>query len=234
MAKVCDHCGFHNTNLRYCGGCGRKLAEKIEKKFSKLPEGSTVFINEVVNTIERVFRSQEIVTPILENSETVVSVSFSEIGKESGILYIDGDQWIKPDKHDKRSAFFGDIALTYLLSAILVAVAFYLIPVKPMLAIKIFYSCYIFITLFLWLIFPLVTGSTAVSFISEGLSFFKENRTVKGKFFTLLTLSILMMLYSFFPLFFLEYLLMSLMKDYMPLALKVSGISYLKKTGGQQ
>ena len=230
MIKVCGHCGFHNTNYRYCGGCGRKLIDKAEKTFTKLPEGSTVFVNEVVNTIERVFRSQEIVTPSLENSEP--GISFTEIGKESGILYIDGDQWIKPEGNEKRTAFFGDVVLTYFLSAILAASAFYLVPMSMVLTVKIFYACYIFITTFLWFIFPLVTGSTAVSFISGNLAFFKENKPVKGKFFTLLTLSILIILYAFFPLFFIEYLLMSFMKDYIPLALKVTGIGYLKKTGG--
>lgn len=232
MVKVCSHCGFYNTNYRYCGGCGRKLTEKVEKKFSKLPEGSTVFISEVVNTIERVFRSQEVVTPRLENTDR--GISFSEIGKESGILYIDGDQWKEPERKEKRSAFFGDIALTYILSSLLVGGAFYLIPFGPALMIKIFYACYIFITMFLWFIFPLVTGSTPISFIVADLSFFRDKKPLRGKFFTLFTLSILMMLYSFFPLFIIEYLLMSLMKDYMPLVPKAMGIRYLKKTGGQK
>jgi|GEM_PF-2907450 len=232
MDKVCRHCGFHNTNDRYCGGCGRKLVDEVQKKFAKLPEGSTVFISEVINTIERVFRSQEIVTPSLENSQP--GISFSEIAKESGILYIDGDQWVKPKGHEKRTAFFGDVVLTYFLSMILAVAVFYVIPMNTILAIKIFYACYIFITILLWFIFPLVTGSAAVSLISGDLSFFKDSRSVRGKFFTLLVLALFMVLYSFFPLFLIEYLTMSLMKDYMPLALKVAGISYLKKTGGQQ
>lgn len=232
MNKVCTHCGFHNTNYRYCGGCGRKLTEKIEKKFSKLPEGSTVFINEVVNTIERVFSSQEVVTPSFENSEP--GISLSEIGKESGILYIDKNQWVKPDSKEKRASFFSDVGLIYVLCGLVVAGAFYLIPMTPVLGVKIFYACYIFTTLFFWLLFPLATGSTPVSFATSDLAIFKENKAVKGKFFTLLSLSILIVLYSFVPLFFIEYLLMTIIKGYMPLALKVSGISYLKKTGGKQ
>jgi len=231
MVKVCTHCGFHNTNFRYCGGCGRKLVDKVQKKFAKLPEGSTVFIKEVVNTIERVFRSQEVVTPSLEHSEP--GISFSEIAKETGILYIDGEQWIKVEKQDKKKAFFFDVLLTYLLSVVLVVAASFVVPVNPILGVKIFYSCYIFINMLIWFIFPLATGSSVVAFLGKDLSIFRDEKMpVKGKVFTLLTFSVLMMLYSFIPLLLIEYLLMSGIKNYTPLVFKVAGVDYLRNTGG--
>ncbi|HSW61418.1 MAG TPA: hypothetical protein VLJ60_11495, partial [bacterium] len=51
----CSHCGFENNNYFFCAGCGKTLTVRKKNVFSRLPESSTRFLEEVVNTIEKVF-----------------------------------------------------------------------------------------------------------------------------------------------------------------------------------
>lgn len=231
MTIRCNHCEFENNNYKYCSACGRELVLKKRNSFVKLPEGSAKFLVEVVNTIERVFYPEDITAPNIEIKNSAISMT--EIARESGIFIIDNNQWKDVDKKTKTSCFYAEISITYILSLILAGIGFFAGSTGIDMTLKMFFTCFIFISFLLWFIFPYIAGSTVFAFSKFRCGLFVEKKqSVSGKPLLLLILFMFVMVYSFLPFFLFEYMLSSKLGNYTPAALKITGIDYLEKIGG--
>lgn len=230
----CPHCGYDNNNYFFCAGCGRSIPQaKQSKIFSRLPESSTRFLEEVVNTIEKVFYVDNSIHTTLDMNTQIINMS--EISKESGIFIIDDAQWKDVEGKIKLSCFFGETALAYILSFVLSIIGVVLGSAGLEMTFKLFFTCYILVSFLQWFIFPYMSGSTVVAFAGHRCGLFVDRKfSVRGRPGLLLILALFMSLHSFFPFFLFEYLLAAKIKSYVPLALKITGIDYLKKIGGDQ
>jgi len=229
----CPHCGFENNNYFFCAGCGRGIPVKKKSVFTKLPESSTRFLEEAVNTIERVFYTDNSIHTTLDMNTQLINMS--EISKESGIFIIDDAQWKDVEGKIKLSCFFGETALAYILSFVLSLIGVMLGSAGIEMTFKLFFTCYILVSFLQWFIFPYISGSTVVAFAGHRCGLFVDRKfSVRGRPGLLLILSLFMFLHSFVPFFLIEYLLAAKIKSYVPVALKITGIDYLKKIGGDQ
>lgn len=227
----CSHCDYVNTNYSFCAGCGRELALKEKAPFVKLPDSSTKFLTEVIKTIEKIFSPDEMMNATLDMDTQMINMS--DISKESGIFIIDDSQWKEVDAKVRLNSFFGETAVAYILSLILVLTGAILGPSGAEMTFKLFFTCYIFVSFLQWFIFPYLTGSTVTAFAGYRCSLFVDKKlSVRGKAGLLLILSIFMVLYSFVPFFLIEYVVASKIKCYVPVALKITGIDYLENIGG--
>lgn len=231
MIRTCKYCGYINNNYFICSGCGRELRQAKKEKFEKLPESSTIFLNEVKKSIDKVFSQKGGMTPSIEFNSSGLSIS--DISKESGILLIDNSQWHETDSGTKKTCFYGEILTTYILSLFLSLTAAFAISAGVTIFLKLFFASYILIAILLWFIFPFMFGVTAFAFVSHGCGLFKDSaNSVKNSTVTLLVLFVMVMFYSFLPVFLIEYFLASKFSSYIPVAMKVAGVDYLMKTGG--
>jgi hypothetical protein len=229
----CSHCGFENNNYFFCAGCGKTLTVRKKNVFSRLPESSTRFLEEVVNTIEKVFYVDNSIHTTLDMNTQIINMS--EISKESGIFIIDDSQWKDVEGKIKLSCFFGETALAYILSFILSVIGIFLGSAGFEMTFKLFFTCYILVSFLQWFIVPYLTGSTVVAFAGHRCGLFVDRKSsVRGRPGLLLMLSLFMSLHSLIPFFLIEYLLAAKIKSYVPVALKITGIDYLKHVGGDK
>jgi hypothetical protein len=229
----CVHCCYENNNFLFCGGCGRPLLKKAGEKFSKLPEESTKFLDEVINTIERSFYSEEIVQNTLDVKTNIINIS--DISKESGILIIDRYQWKETEKRTKIASFYSELVLSYFLSSIMTGVVFFTGLSGIEITIKLFVVCFFLVSFLQWFIIPFIAGSTVIAFSNYNCGLFADlNKSVRGKSSTLFILFIFMSLYLFIPFTIIDLVLTRYIKSYIPAALKIAGVDYLEKTGGEK
>ncbi|HSW60836.1 MAG TPA: hypothetical protein VLJ60_08560, partial [bacterium] len=162
-------------------------------------------------------------------------INMSEISKESGIFIIDDSQWKDVEGKIKLSCFFGETALAYILSFILSVIGIFLGSAGFEMTFKLFFTCYILVSFLQWFIVPYLTGSTVVAFAGHRCGLFVDRKSsVRGRPGLLLMLSLFMSLHSLIPFFLIEYLLAAKIKSYVPVALKITGIDYLKHVGGDK
>jgi len=231
MEIICRHCGYPNNNHFFCAGCGYEMTFEESAGFEKLPENSTVFLREVRKTIDTVFPPRVVTTPALE--VTKIGLSILDISKEGGVLFIDNCQWKEPDRKTKISCFYADISMTYILALLLSIIAALAGSAGSAILLKVFFASYIFCAFILWFFFPFMAGLTAFSFIGYRCGMFKDNaNSVKGSVSTLLVLFVVVVFYSFPPVFLIEYLIAARFEKYVPVAQKVAGVNYLLKIGG--
>ncbi|MGI6395299.1 MAG: hypothetical protein ACOX2F_11335 [bacterium] len=229
----CPHCEFEGNNFFYCAGCGREIQIEKQQVFSKLPENSTKFLSEAVKTIEEVFCANSDIEATLDMDTQIISMS--EISKESGIFIVDNAQWEEAEGNVKLNCFFGETALSYAFSIALTLISVFAGLTGTEMIFKLFFTCYILASFLQWFVFPFFAGTTVAAFAGYGCGLFIEQKSsVKGHSVLLLTLTLFMSLYSLFPFFFLEYFLASKIKNYVPVALKITGVDYLKKIGGNK
>ena len=229
----CPHCGYDNNNYFFCAGCGRSIPVKKKSVFNKLPESSTKFLEEAVNTIERVFYIDNSIHTTLDMNTQIINMS--EISKESGIFIIDDAQWKDVEGKVKLACFFGETALAYILSLILSLIGVFIGSIGLEMTFKLFFTCYILVSFLQWFIVPYLTGSTVVAFAGHRCGLFIERKfSVRDHPAVLLIMALFMSLHSFVPFFLIEYLLAAKIKSYVPVALKITGIDYLRKIGGDQ
>ena len=231
MDVTCRHCGYINNNHFFCSGCGRELKFESKPEFEKLPENSTIFLNEVKKTIDRLFHEE---TAIQSLEVTKVGLSISDIARESGVMIIDGGQWKEPDRKVRISCFYADISLTYILSLALSILAAVVGSAGSEILMKMFFSSYIFCAFMLWFIFPFISGLTAFSFIGYRCGIFKDGQvSVRGNVTALMMLFVVVVFYSFPPFFLIEYIVATRFEKYVPAAQKAAGVDYLLKIGGE-
>lgn len=200
-------------------------------RFEKLPENSTIFLKEVKKTIDKVFPPKVVTTPSLE--VTKIGLSILDISKEGGVLFIDNCQWKEPDRKTEISCFYADISMTYILALLLSIIAALAGSAGSEILMKVFFASYIFCAFILWFLFPFMTGLTAFSFIGYRCGMFKDNSiSVRGNASTLLILFVVVVFYSFPPVFLIEYVIAARFEKYEPVAQKVAGVDYLLKIGG--
>jgi len=229
----CVHCSYENNNFSFCEGCGRPLLKRAGEKFSKLPEESTKFLDEVINTIERSFFSEEIVQNTLDVKTSIINIS--DISRESGILIIDRSQWKETEKKKKSASFYGEIILSYFLSLIMSGITFFAGLSGIEILVKLFVTCFFLVSFLQWFIIPFLTGSTVIAFSNYKCGLFIDKYvSVRGKSSVLFILFIFMSLYLFIPFTIIDLVMARYIKSYIPAALKIAGVDYLEKTGGEK
>ncbi len=226
----CSHCSLLNNNYRYCEGCGRPLTREQKKKYEKLPENSTKFLDEAVAAVESIFFSESVGEAQLEISSSALNLH--DIVKSSGIMIIDDKQWEKVKASECRKIFFNDVFLTIILSAVFAGSSMIVSGLTLLAFSKLWVLAHIFISFFLWVIFPFLTGSTFSALMLFRSGLFSDNKSVKGSLQSLVILFLFLQLYIFLPILLMEYLLTIKKMDYIPFILRVSGVDFLIRTGG--
>jgi len=232
MIMECSHCKYLSNNYRFCEGCGREIEKPVITKFEELPEGSTRFLDEAVKAVEKIFFPDN----SIESARIDIgaaTLNIHEIVKVSGIYIIDDMQWQSIGNDEKKGCFFKDVFLLVGLSFIFVAVAALISAFSLPAILKFWISGFIFISFTLWFIFPFLSGATVFSISKYRSGLFTDNKySVKGTVYPLILLFLFMQLYIFLPFLIVEYLISVKKPEYIPFAIKVAGVDFLMRTGG--
>jgi hypothetical protein len=226
----CVHCTLDNNNYRFCEGCGRPLVFVKKEKCKELPDYSTKFLDEAVRAVESIFCAQGVQTANIDINSTALNLH--EIAKDNGILIIDNMQWEKMKNESKKKVFFNDNLLCILFCTIFVTGSMAVSSFSFLSLIKFWISGYIFISFFLWVIFPFLTGATVSTLSLFRAGLFSDNKSLKGNLSSLIILFIFIQLYIFPPILLIEYIAFIKNPGYVPFIIRISGIDFLMRTGG--
>ncbi len=227
----CLSCNFISNNYRFCEGCGRKLDFSFDKKSTELNEDSSRFLEESILAVESIFYTENVQSHQLEIGHT--SLDLTSIAKDTGIYIIEGMQWQNINPEIKNRCFFSDILLTLTLSLLFVSGTFAVVPFSAVTFFKLWVSGFIFVSFILWVIFPFLTGATVFSILTLKAGLFKDNTDLlKGNLGSLFFLFLFVQLYIFLPFLLLEVIMSVKNKGYVPLAMKIAGVDFLMRVGG--
>jgi len=223
---TCPHCKSENNNFYYCHGCGRRIPFSSKPKERK-KSSSSDFIEEVIDIIESKFISDVTVTTIAN----IGTISLDEISKEEGIILVGNDQWQEIPRKQQCACFFGEIFCISMISAIITMIGFIAGANDAKMVFQLYASAFLLLSFTEWFLVPYFSGFSLVSSLLYNCSMFTYgDENMKNKTKNLL----MIFLFASIPCIFVVPFLYSLLKSrfsesYIPLALSISEIKYLKK-----
>lgn len=225
----CSHCGYKNNNAFLCGGCGNELNIEEQIDIRKRPEGSVNFLNEVVDSIDRIFPAVDDIKPLQAGR---VSISMTEMAKESGMLVIDNERWRPIEAETAFRAFLADMFLIIGLSIGTAALSLLLMGTTMFMAVKIYFVVYFFVSFLVWFLFPYLFESSPMALVLYDLTIIKGVvMRMKGDTASFMMLWIMSLLYSFLPVFVIEYIVfLASSEKFQPFIFQLMTIKYIQKT----
>ena len=224
---ICPHCKSENNNFYYCRGCGRKIPF-ISKQEKRNESSSSDFIEEVIDIIESKFISSDFT---MTNIANMGSISLDEISKEEGIILLGNEQWQEIPRRQQCACFFGGMVSIYLMSAIITMIGFIAGANDVKMVFQLYASAFLLLSFTEWFLVPYFSGFSLVSSLLYNCSMFTyRDENMKNKTQNLLMMFLFASIPGIFVVPFLYSLLKSkLSENYIPLALSISEIKYLKK-----
>jgi len=224
----CLNCGSTNNNDCYCKRCGRDIEKAAAVSSLKENKLSINFLNEVINTIEKVFPDQPVTG---RDNASVKAINMETFLTNENEFVIDSERWTGVVPSKIFAMFFIEILIILLFSSVSSLLIYKFLDLSIILSVKTYFVIY-FITSFLsWVLFPFVTESSPLSSSFTEMILIKGAvKRVKNDFATFFLLWILSFLYSFFPLLFLEGAIFLLFgRNFSPLMFQLAGIKYLQR-----
>ena len=224
---ICPHCKSESNNFYYCRGCGRRISvtSKPEvKEKSKAP----VFMEEVIDIIERNFLSADVTITKIANID---SISLGDISKEEGITLVGCEQWHETTPKQQCACFFCELISIYIISAIITMVGFIAGADGIEMIFQLYASAYLVLSFIVWFIVPYFTGFSPVSSVLYNCSMFtSKDESVKNKAKNLFSMFLFSFVQSILVIPFVYSLLKSRFSEsYEPLAFSASEIKYMEK-----
>ena len=227
---TCPHCKTVNNNFYYCKGCGRKIPlgskHEVRKESSK-----SDFTEEVIDIIEKELVISDVTIQYFPQSDFI---SLDEMSKEEGIILFGNEQWQEISHNEQCSCFLREIFCIYLISGIITMLGTGGYILEANFQIKtpfLFYAwSFLLISFIVWFIIPYFSGFSFISLLHSNCSMFTSaDENIKNKLKNLIMIFLFSTPYIFIVPFCYSLLKSKFSKNYLPMALSMSEIKYLKK-----